>query len=467
MLFNSYVFLFAFLPAVLAGWWGLSRWKPLRLAFLTGASWFFYAWWDWHYLPVLIGATSVDYLAGGWIAASSSESRRRLLLAASLTTNVGILAYFKYAGFFFGSLDGIGSALGVGAPLPSLHILLPIGISFYTFNSMSYTIDIFRRRVDPTRNLLEYTTFVGLFPHLIAGPIVRFTDLAEQLKQLTPRLTSETASRGMFFLSCGLVKKLLIADQLDPYVVRLYAGHAHLGLLSGWAAAVGYSLQLYFDFSGYSDMAVGLAWLLGFRFPQNFNSPFKAVNVSDFWRRWHISLSSWFRDYLFIPLGGSKRGARRTVLNLVATMFLAGLWHGAAWTFVVWGLVHGLFLGGHAVLRRAGWTPASVIVNRLITFLLVCAAFVIFRSPSLGVAGDVLSSMVGLHGLGSAAQLRALLPLKFALLMAALLVFVNGAPNTWQVRLRPRVWQGLVAGTAAAVAVMTIAQPHPFLYFRF
>jgi alginate O-acetyltransferase complex protein AlgI len=467
MLFNSYVFLFAFLPAVLAGWWGLSRWKPLRLAFLTGASWFFYAWWDWHYLPVLIGATSVDYLAGGWIAASSSESRRRLLLAASLTTNVGILAYFKYAGFFFGSLDGIGSALGVGAPLPSLHILLPIGISFYTFNSMSYTIDIFRRRVDPTRNLLEYTTFVGLFPHLIAGPIVRFTDLAEQLKQLTPRLTSETASRGMFFLSCGLVKKLLIADQLDPYVVRLYAGHAHLGLLSGWAAAVGYSLQLYFDFSGYSDMAVGLAWLLGFRFPQNFNSPFKAVNVSDFWRRWHISLSSWFRDYLFIPLGGSKRGARRTVLNLVATMFLAGLWHGAAWTFVVWGLVHGLFLGGHAVLRRAGWTPASVIVNRLITFLLVCAAFVIFRSPSLGVAGDVLSSMVGLHGLGSAAQLRALLPLKFALLMAALLVFVNGAPNTWQIRLRPRVWQGLVAGTAAAVAVMTIAQPHPFLYFRF
>jgi alginate O-acetyltransferase complex protein AlgI len=467
MLFNSYVFLFAFLPAVLAGWWGLSRWKPLRLGFLTGASWFFYAWWDWHYLPVLIGATSVDYLAGGWIAASSSESRRRLLLAASLTTNVGILAYFKYAGFFFGSLDGIGSALGVGAPLPSLHILLPIGISFYTFNSMSYTIDIFRRRVDPTRNLLEYTTFVGLFPHLIAGPIVRFTDLAEQLKQLTPRLTSETASRGMFFLSCGLVKKLLIADQLDPYVVRLYAGHAHLGLLSGWAAAVGYSLQLYFDFSGYSDMAVGLAWLLGFRFPQNFNSPFKAVNVSDFWRRWHISLSSWFRDYLFIPLGGSKRGARRTVLNLVATMFLAGLWHGAAWTFVVWGLVHGLFLGGHAVLRRAGWTPASVVVNRLITFLLVCAAFVIFRSPSLGVAGDVLSSMVGLHGLGSAAQLRALLPLKFALLMAALLVFVNGAPNTWQVRLRPRVWQGLVAGTAAAVAVMTIAQPHPFLYFRF
>ncbi|TML77839.1 MAG: MBOAT family protein [Actinobacteria bacterium] len=444
MLFNSYVFLFAFLPAVLVGWWGLTRWRRLRLAFLTSASWFFYAWWDWRYLPVLIGATSVDFVAGRWIAASESEPRRRLLLATSLATNVGILAYFKYAGFFFGSLNGIGSALGLGAGLPSLHILLPIGISFYTFNSMSYTIDIFRRRVEPTRSMLEYTTFVGLFPHLIAGPIVRF-----------------------FFLSCGLVKKLLIADQLHPYVSKLYAGHAHLGLLTGWAAAVGYSLQLYFDFSGYSDMAVGLAWLLGFRFPQNFNSPFKAENISDFWRRWHMSLSSWFRDYLFIPLGGSQRGAKRTVLNLVVTMFLAGLWHGAAWTFVVWGLVHGLFLGSHAVLRRAGLTPASTALNRVVTFLLVCAAFVIFRSPSLGVAGDVLSSMLGLHGLDGPARLHALLPARFALSMAALLLFVNVAPNTWQIRLRPRVWQGVAVGIAAAIAVMTISQPHPFIYFQF
>src|SRR5262249_47479429 len=205
----------------------------------------------------------------------------------------------------------------------------------------------------------------------------------------------------------------------------------------------GYSLELYFDFSGYSDMAVGLAWLLGFRFPQNFNSPFKAVNISDFWRRWHMSLSSWFRDYLFIPLGGSQRGPKRTVLNLVVTMFLAGLWHGAAWTFVVWGLVHGLFLGSHAVLRRARWTPSSTAINRTVTFLLVCAAFVIFRSPNLGVAGDVLSSMLGLHGQDTAGALHALLPGKFAILMAVLLVFVNVAPNTWQIRLRPRVWQGV------------------------
>jgi alginate O-acetyltransferase complex protein AlgI len=467
MLFNSYSFLFGFLPCVLVGWWGLARWRRLRLAFLTGASWFFYAWWDWRFLPVLILATSVDYVAGLWIWRTDVESRRRLLLAASLSTNVGILAYFKYAGFFLGSLDGIGRAVGLGAPLPSLHVVLPIGISFYTFNSMSYTIDIFRRRIEPTRSPLEYSTFVALFPHLIAGPIVRFTDLAGQLRRLTPTLTSEQASLGLFFLSCGLVKKLVVADQLHPYVTRLYATHAHLGLLTGWAAAVGYSLQLYFDFSGYSDMAVGLACLLGFRFPQNFNSPFKAVNISDFWRRWHMSLSSWFRDYLFIPLGGSQRGARRTILNLVVVMFLAGLWHGAAWTFVVWGLVHGTFLGGHAVLRRLGLTPANLALNRLVTFALVCAAFVIFRSPTLPVAGDVLSSMAGIHGLDPAGQLDALLPMRFGLLLLVLLAFVNVAPNTWQIRIRTRVWHGLATGAAAALAIMTISHPHPFIYFQF
>src|SRR6478672_6686865 len=467
MLFNSYVFLFAFLPAVLAGWWGLSRWRPLRLAFLTGASWFFYAWWDWRYLPVLIGATSVDYVAGLWISRTEDETRRRLLLAASLGTNLGILGYFKYAGFFVETLNGIGSGLGLPPDLAMLHIVLPIGISFYTFNSMSYTIDIFRRRIEPTRSVLEYSTFVALFPHLIAGPIVRFADLGPQLRRLTPRLTSRYAALGAFFFSCGLVKKLLIADQLHPYVSRLYENHDQLGLLTGWAAAVGYSLQLYFDFSGYSDMAVGLAWLLGFRFPQNFNSPFKAVNISDFWRRWHMSLSSWFRDYLFIPLGGSRGSALKTVRNLLITMSLAGLWHGAAWTFVIWGLLHGLFLAGHAVLRRAGLTPSSVVFNRIVTFALVAAAFVIFRSPSLSVAGHILGSMVGLNGLDSATQVDALLPVKFGLLMAALLVFVNVAPNTWQIKLRPRVWQGMAAGIGAALAIMTISQPHPFIYFQF
>jgi alginate O-acetyltransferase complex protein AlgI len=466
VLFNSYVFLFGFLPPLLICWWGLRR-KNLRLALLSAASWFFYAWWDWHFLPVMLATTTVDYVAALLIAGTNDVRRRRLYLIASLSINLGLLGYFKYAGFFVGSLDGIGRALGLPVDLPTLEIVLPIGISFYTFNSMSYTIDVYRRQVEPTKHMLEYTTFVALFPHLVAGPIVRYADLAPQLKRPTRTLTAQAAATGLFFLSCGLVKKLLLADQLAPHVDRLFAQPDELGFVSAWAAAFGYSLQLYFDFSGYSDMAVGLAWLVGFRFPQNFNSPFKAQNISDFWRRWHMSLSAWIRDYLFIPLGGSRRGAARTTVNLLITMFLAGLWHGAAWTFVVWGLVHGAFLGVHGLLRKAGLTPPSVLFNRTVTFLLVVAAFVVFRAPDLHVAGTILSAMAGFGGIEPLAQLQVLLPGRFLVILLALLLFVQTAPNTWQIRLQPRVAYGLAMGAAAALAIMSIASPHPFIYFQF
>src|SRR5579862_6237216 len=466
MLFNSYAFLFAFLPCVLVGRWAL-RTKNQRLLFLTLASWFFYAWWNWKFLPLMLSTTSVDYIAALAIHRTEVARRRNLWLIGSLAVNLALLGYFKYAGFFFSSLDGIGKALGAPVDLPSLNILLPIGISFYTFNSMSYTIDVWRRKVTPTKHVLEYTTFVALFPHLIAGPIVRFADLQPQLRLPRPKLTSDAAGIGCYFLVCGLVKKLLLADQLSPHVDNLF-GHPHqLGFVSAWAAALGYSLQLYFDFSGYSDMAVGLAWLIGFRFPQNFNSPYKAVNVSDFWRRWHMSLSAWFRDYLFIPLGGSRRGAKRTVANLVITMFLAGLWHGAAWTFVVWGLVHGAALGIHGVLKRAGLTPSSTVVNRVLTFLYVISAFVIFRAPNLHVAGTIFARMLGSAGVESFSTLQSLLPGRFVILMLVLLVFVQVAPNTWQLKIKPRLVYGLATGTAFAAAVMSIAVPHPFIYFQF
>ena len=472
MLFNSYAFLFAFLPAVLVGRWAL-RHKNQRLLFLTLASWFFYAWWDWRFLPLMLSTTTVDYVAALAIHRTDVPRRRNAWLIGSLTVNLALLGYFKYAGFFFSSLNGIGKALGAPVGLPALNILLPIGISFYTFNSMSYTIDVWRRKVTPTKHVLEYTTFVALFPHLIAGPIVRFADLQGQLRNPRERLSSQAAGVGCYFLVCGLVKKLLLADQLSPHVDALFPNHQHpyivnhLGFVSSWAAALGYSLQLYFDFSGYSDMAVGLAWLIGFRFPQNFNSPFKAVNVSDFWRRWHMSLSAWFRDYLFIPLGGSRRGPRRTVVNLVLTMFLAGLWHGAAWTFVVWGLVHGAALGIHGVLKRAGLTPRSVIVNRVLTFAYVVAAFVIFRAPNIHVAGAMLSRMAGSAGVESFSRMQALLPGRFIVLLLALLAFAQFAPNTWQIRLKPRLVYGLATGVAAAIAIMSIAVPHPFIYFQF
>jgi alginate O-acetyltransferase complex protein AlgI len=466
MVFTSHLFVFGFLPVALLGYWAL-RPAHLRLAWLTLASYVFYAAWSWKFLPLMLASTCTDFIAGRLIARSTSAATRRAYLILALTINLGLLAIFKYAGFFADSADGFLALFGLGKPLPIVRLVLPLGISFYTFNSMSYTIDVYRGRIPPEESLLRYCTFVALFPHLIAGPIVRYEQMARQLSRLRPRLTADMASRGLFFIACGFVKKLLIADSLAPDVNHLYAAHAHLGLMSAWLAALGYSLQLYFDFSGYSDIAVGLALLLGFDFPQNFDSPFKAANISDFWRRWHMSLSGWLRDYLFIPLGGSRGGTLRSARNIAIVMLLGGLWHGAAGTFVVWGAIHGVLLAGHAVLRARGLTPSSRTLNRLVTFVCVVAAFVVFRSPGLRSAGDVLGGMVGLGGVEGGSAASALLDTRFALTVGALLVFVNVAPNTWQVHFDGSFTKGLAYGLLLASAILAIAGPSPFLYYQF
>jgi alginate O-acetyltransferase complex protein AlgI len=466
MVFTSHIFLFGFLPITLLGYWGL-RSARLRLGWLTLASYIFYAAWSWKFLPLMLASTCTDFIAGRVIASDERQWVKRTALISALTLNLGILAVFKYAGFFADTTDGLLALLGVGSPLPILHLVLPLGISFYTFNSMSYTIDVYRGRLAPEQSLLRYCAFVALFPHLIAGPIVRYEQMKHQLARLHPRLTADMASRGLFFIACGCSKKLLIADSLAPDVNRLYAAHAHLGLTAAWLAALGYSLQLYFDFSGYSDIAVGLALLLGFDFPQNFNSPFKAPNIADFWRRWHMSLSGWLRDYLYIPLGGSRGGTARSARNLAIVMLLGGLWHGAAATFVVWGAIHGTLLAGHAVLRARGWTPNSRIFNRLVTFICVVAAFVVFRSNGLHSAGDILGSMIGLGGIEPASAVSALLDTRFALAIAALLVFVNVVPNTWELRFNGSFTRGLGYGLLFASAILAIAGPSPFLYYQF
>ncbi len=466
MVFTSHVFLFGFLPVTLLGYWAL-RPARLRLAWLTLASYVFYAAWSWKFLPLMVASTCTDFIAGRLIARSGNATVRRAYLILALTINLGLLALFKYAGFFADSADGFLALLGFGKPLPIVRLVLPLGISFYTFNSMSYTIDVYRGRIPPERSLLRYCAFVALFPHLIAGPIVRYEQMARQLARLRPRLTADMASRGLFFIACGCSKKLLIADSLAPDVNRLFADHAHLGLTGAWLAALGYSLQLYFDFSGYSDIAVGLALLLGFDFPQNFNSPFKAANISDFWRRWHMSLSGWLRDYLFIPLGGSRGGMARSARNIAIVMLLGGLWHGAAATFVVWGAIHGTMLAGHAVLRARGWTPSSAALNRLVTFVCVVAAFVVFRSSGLGGAGDVLGGMIGLGGVEHGTAISALLVSRFALTIGGLLAFVNFAPNTWQVQFDGSFRKGLAYGALLASAILAIAGPSPFLYYQF
>lgn len=466
MLFNSDVFLFCFLPVVLLGWWLLPGATP-RLTFLALSSWFFYGWWDWKYIPLMVLSTSVDWIAGQGISRVSEKATRKRILIAAMAFNLALLGYFKYAGFLLDSGNGIGGWFGHGQAFPALHIILPIGISFYTFNSMSYTIDVYRGRVRPASNFLHYAAFVALFPHLIAGPIVRYSDIEDQLERLAPRLTAQLAGSGLFFFTAGMVKKLVFADQLAPSVNKIFTAHEHLGFATAWAGAIGYSLQLYFDFSGYSDMAVGLAFLLGFRFPQNFDSPYKARNISEFWRKWHMSLSFWIRDYLFIPLGGSRGTRVATLRNLIVTMTLGGLWHGAGWTFVIWGLAHGAMLVAHALLRARGWVPKTEWVNRVITFACVVAAFVIFRAHSMTEAANVLTSMLGVHGLDSIGRLHALIGVKFALLIVGLLVWVNVLPNTWQVKVRPRPIHGLALGLALGYAILLIGSPSPFLYFQF
>ena len=461
MLFNSYVFLFAFLPVTLAGWW-LVRRSEVRFAWLTIASYVFYGWWNWHFLPLMIASTTVDYIAGAKIAATENLRTRRGWLVASLSFNLALLAFFKYYGLFASTINQASSDFGFRAAVPVLNIILPIGISFYTFNSMSYTIDIYRGLVRPAKSLLHYSAFVALFPHLIAGPIVRYSDIETQFHALKTKLGSQEASLGIYFFVIGLSKKVLIADRLARPVNEFFALAHPTGLVNSWLAVLGYSLQLYFDFSGYSDMAVGLAHFLGLQFPQNFNSPYQAENIADFWRRWHISLSTWLRDYLFIPLGGSRLSNARTALNLTVTMFLGGLWHGANWTFVVWGLYHGVLLVIHAVARERGWTLRSSICNRSLTFIAIMLGWVLFRAESFGGATRILASMFGRTGLGSVPDS----PLYVGWVAgAAAIAFF--APNTWQIEFKPRLIYAYSLAALFLGSVLMLSGASPFLYFQF
>ncbi len=276
--FTRYTFLFAFLPVTLLVYWLLPR-GVWRLAFLTFASWGFVGWFDWRFVPIMVGATTVDWIAGLLLARDGTTTRRRWILAVVLAANVAILGYFKYRGFFLDSLDGLGSWVGLDLDLPALHVLLPLGISFYTFSAISYVIDVYRGDLRATRSFLRYAAFIAMFPRAIAGPILRYRDVEGSFDDAPRRLTTRLAALGLFFIACGMAKKLLIADVLLPQVDALFGNAANLHLLSGWAAALGYTLQLYFDFSGYSDMAVGVAYLLGYHFPQNFDSPYRSRSI--------------------------------------------------------------------------------------------------------------------------------------------------------------------------------------------
>lgn len=435
------------------------------------ASYIFYSWWDWRFLTLIWTSTLVDFWAGQRIENTASTSHRRSYLLLSICTNLGMLAYFKYAGFFVDSFVDVMGSLGFNLSVEPLRIILPVGISFYTFQTMSYSIDIYRNNLKPTKSLLDFALFVGFFPQLVAGPIVRAKDFLQQLS--TNNREPIQMGRATKLILGGLFKKIVIADLLATEIVdgvfRNPAGSTGLETLIG---IYGYALQIYGDFSGYSDIAIGIALLLGFQFSDNFNQPYRALSLQDFWRRWHISLSSWLRDYLYIGLGGNRKGRIKTYRNLLLTMLLGGLWHGAAWTFVAWGLLHG---GGLAIeraidersLEPVNQKPFRRFLRGLFTFHLVCAGWVFFRSVDMDRAFEVFAALGNSWTSAPSMNWGVAVVLLIGILMQT--CSVGTFDRLWeQFSKLPAALQGI--SIAIAVVGMDVVGPDgvaPFIYFQF
>jgi D-alanyl-lipoteichoic acid acyltransferase DltB (MBOAT superfamily) len=444
----------------------------VQLGVLLAASYIFYGWWDVRFLALIVFSSALDWAVGAELHGSDSRFRRRLLLTASLVGNLGLLGFFKYAGFFVESLRTGLASLGIEAPLPTLEILLPVGISFYTFQSLSYTFDIYFGRLEPEPSLLRFLVYVSAFPQLVAGPIVRAREL---LPQLRGDFFARSNSAGLLYIFYGLAKKLYLADILGANVAdRLFRNPGGFGALDTLFALYAYSFQIFLDFSAYSDIALGLGLLLGLRLPVNFRSPYGATNPVEFWRRWHITLSSWFRDYLYIPLGGNRGGDARLAGNLFFVMLVAGLWHGASLTFVLWGAVHGAWLVGYRFWRRWQGPPRPIgslrrTVYAVLFFHFVTLAWVLFRAPNLEVAGHVLARLA----VWSPATML-IEPWPFAALVAAVLVHGLGEPRIegWSRRFArlPVPLQGLAVYALLALLALATQQAitnRLFIYFQF
>lgn len=403
MLFCSQQYLL-FFAAVFLIYWTLP-WARARVYLLLAASFYFYASWNEWLAAIICVSSTLDFFVARGIEASPSNSvtRRRLLLSVSIVANLGLLCYFKYANFFLESLEQTLHAAGIAASLPVLKVMLPIGISFYTFEAINYAVDVYRGHVQAERNLANFMLFILFFPHLVAGPIVRSRDFLPQIRK-PKRWNWERMQVGAEYFIMGLVKKLAIADRMALLADPVFADPAAYQTHAVWVAVIAYALQIYCDFSGYTDMAIGCAHMLGYKLAENFNMPYLATNISEFWRRWHMSLSGWLRDYLFISLGGSRGTARQTNRNLLITMTLGGLWHGAAWTFVVWGILHGGLLIMHRLFQQFSKTRprlqaalsswGGTVFSCGLTFLCVCVGWIFFRATSFAAAATCLSRMV-------------------------------------------------------------------------
>ncbi len=472
MAFNSITFL-VFLAIVLAVHHLPLSWRTRKFNLLI-ASYLFYAAWNPPFVILVWISTTVDWFAAKGIARSPSQHGKRAFLTLSMSTNLGLLGFFKYGGFVLENFTALLSSIGIAYQPPAWDIVLPVGISFYTFQTMSYTIDVYRGRLRPSSSLLDFALYVTFFPQLVAGPIVRASYFLPQLP-LPRRASSEEMSWGATLLAFGLLEKVVLADHfLAPTADLVYANVAQAGFTDAWIGTLAFAGQIFYDFAGYSMCAIGIGMLLGFAIPDNFRFPYAAIGFSDFWRRWHISLSTWLRDYLYIPLGGNRKGRRRTSVNLMATMLLGGLWHGAAWTFIVWGGIHGLYLMTErwirARLRPAFWHHWRVtrFAVALVTFGLVCLTWVFFRAQGFDDAFTLLSTMlIGGEGTLILGMVRVL---TVTVLTSALLTSHWLLRDTTIEDVARRVPWWLRTTLVAAVLVALIITPgseRAFIYFQF
>lgn len=461
MVFSSNIFLFVYLPLFLASYYLTPwRWKSLHILVFSYA---FYAWWRPDFLALLVAVTVGTYAVALAIGAAPDKKRKLRWLTLGVTANLAALAYFKYANFGMDSLNAVLGWMGASA-VAFTHVLLPIGLSFYIFHAISYLVDIYREEAPPARNLIDFAAFIALFPHLVAGPVLRYHLLAEQFRARTHSL--ERFSRGSVIFMVGLCKKVLIADAVAPLADAAFSA-TNPSFADAWLGALAYTVQLFFDFSGYTDMAIGLALMIGFVFPENFNDPYVSKSITEFWKRWHMSLSNWLREYLYISLGGNRHGVVRTYINLFLTMLLGGLWHGANWTFVVWGAWH----GGILALERY-WEsrfgpsrlPGAVRVAK--TMLLVIIGWVFFRAADMAGAWRMLRGMAGAQGWELSAHMQwQVVPERLGVLVLGV-GLVYAMP--WLRRTRGSVLRyALIPLFVWAVATLSAQAFTPFLYFQF
>lgn len=461
MVFSSNIFLFAFLPIFLVCYY-LTPWRA-KSALILLFSYAFYAWWRPDFLGLLVGVTAVSYAIALAIEASSDESRRYRILALGVSLNLLALAYFKYANFGIGSLNTALSGLGL-SPIAFEHVLLPIGLSFYIFHAISYLVDIYRKEAPPARNLVDFAAFIALFPHLVAGPVLRYHLLAQQFRSRVHSMAN--FAQGSVIFMIGFCKKVLIADTVAPMADVVFAIQSPT-LADAWLGAVAYTIQLFFDFSGYTDMAIGLALMIGFIFPENFNDPYVSRSITEFWKRWHMSLSNWLREYLYIALGGNRKGVFRTYVNLFLTMLLGGLWHGANWTFILWGAWHGGILVVERFWEQRIGKPLLPSWLRVIkTLLLVIIGWVMFRATDIGGAFRMFGGMLGLNGTGLSPSIQWHVTPERLLVLAIGICLVFAMP--WVKRHGVSYFRYLLAPLFVwAVATLSSQSFTPFLYFQF